>query len=320
MRVAVLAGGRSLERAVSQRSGARVELALRRLGHEPVMLDADADARPAPGRRAARRRDRRHPRPRRRGRHRAGAARAGRRAVRRRRPGGVRRRERQDRHEAPAARGRAADRRRSRRSPPVPCATSAPTRCSARIGDRVGLPLVVKPARGGSSLGVAPRRRRVGACRRRCCPPSPTTTTCCASGSWTAARSPSRCSPTRRCRRSRRSRRAPRATTSTPATRPGATEFVVPAEIGPESAEAALAACRVIGCAAFARVDLLLPADAPPQILELNTVPGPDRDQPHAARRAGRGHDVRGPRRGAARVGSDRARGSGRCPRPRPGS
>ena len=42
MRVAVLAGGRSLERAVSQRSGARVELALTRLGHEPVPLDADA--------------------------------------------------------------------------------------------------------------------------------------------------------------------------------------------------------------------------------------------------------------------------------------
>ena len=41
MRVAVLAGGRSLERAVSQRSGARVELALTRLGHEPVPLDAD---------------------------------------------------------------------------------------------------------------------------------------------------------------------------------------------------------------------------------------------------------------------------------------
>ena len=33
----------------------------------------------------------------------------------------------------------------------------------------------------------------------------------------------------------------------------------MPAEIGPESAEAALAACRVIGCSGFARVDLLLP-------------------------------------------------------------
>ena len=33
MRVAVLAGGRSLEREVSRRSGARVEDALRTLGH-----------------------------------------------------------------------------------------------------------------------------------------------------------------------------------------------------------------------------------------------------------------------------------------------
>ncbi len=41
MRVAVLKGGRSLERAVSLRSGARVEEALRSLGHEAVGLDAD---------------------------------------------------------------------------------------------------------------------------------------------------------------------------------------------------------------------------------------------------------------------------------------
>ena len=42
MRVAVLKGGRSLERAVSLRSGARVEDALRSLGHEVLALDADA--------------------------------------------------------------------------------------------------------------------------------------------------------------------------------------------------------------------------------------------------------------------------------------
>ncbi len=41
MRVAVLKGGRSLERAVSLRSGARVEAALAALGHEVVPLDAD---------------------------------------------------------------------------------------------------------------------------------------------------------------------------------------------------------------------------------------------------------------------------------------
>jgi D-alanine-D-alanine ligase len=43
MRVAVLKGGRSLERGVSLRSGARVEDALSRLGHEPLPLDAGGD-------------------------------------------------------------------------------------------------------------------------------------------------------------------------------------------------------------------------------------------------------------------------------------
>jgi D-alanine-D-alanine ligase len=43
MRVAVLKGGRSLERGVSLRSGARVEDALERLGHEVLPLEADGD-------------------------------------------------------------------------------------------------------------------------------------------------------------------------------------------------------------------------------------------------------------------------------------
>ena len=43
MKVAVLKGGRSLERQVSLRSGARVEDALVRLGHEVVSIDAGAD-------------------------------------------------------------------------------------------------------------------------------------------------------------------------------------------------------------------------------------------------------------------------------------
>lgn len=43
MRVAVLKGGRSLERNVSLRSGARVEDALERLGHDVVALDVGAD-------------------------------------------------------------------------------------------------------------------------------------------------------------------------------------------------------------------------------------------------------------------------------------
>ena len=43
MKVAVLKGGRSLERGVSLRSGARVEDALERLGHEVQPLDVGAD-------------------------------------------------------------------------------------------------------------------------------------------------------------------------------------------------------------------------------------------------------------------------------------
>ncbi len=43
MRVVVLKGGRSLERAVSLRSAARVEDALRRLGHEAIPIDVGAD-------------------------------------------------------------------------------------------------------------------------------------------------------------------------------------------------------------------------------------------------------------------------------------
>jgi D-alanine-D-alanine ligase len=43
MRIAVLKGGRSLERQVSLRSGARVEDALHRLGHEVVPIDVGAD-------------------------------------------------------------------------------------------------------------------------------------------------------------------------------------------------------------------------------------------------------------------------------------
>jgi len=42
-RVAVLKGGRSFERQVSLRSGARVEDALRRLGHEVIGIDVGAD-------------------------------------------------------------------------------------------------------------------------------------------------------------------------------------------------------------------------------------------------------------------------------------
>ncbi len=43
MKIAVLKGGRSLERAVSLRSGAQVQDALRRLGHEALAIDVDSE-------------------------------------------------------------------------------------------------------------------------------------------------------------------------------------------------------------------------------------------------------------------------------------
>ncbi len=55
---------------------------------------------------------------------------------------------------------------------------------------------------------------------------------------------------------------------------PGATEFVTPAEGCEEASALAVRACELLGCQAFARVDLLLPAEGPPQLLEANVVPG----------------------------------------------
>jgi D-alanine-D-alanine ligase len=58
---------------------------------------------------------------------------------------------------------------------------------------------------------------------------------------------------------------------------PGATNFAIPAEIPAESAaraeETALAAYRILGCSSFGRVDLIL-EDGVPWVLDVNTVPG----------------------------------------------
>jgi D-alanine-D-alanine ligase len=57
----------------------------------------------------------------------------------------------------------------------------------------------------------------------------------------------------------------------------GRTEFVCPAEIGEGDAAAvtaaALAAYEALGCSGFSRVDLILTADGP-QVLEVNAIPG----------------------------------------------
>ncbi len=55
---------------------------------------------------------------------------------------------------------------------------------------------------------------------------------------------------------------------------PGASDFVAPADVGEEPLRLAEQACALLGCAGFARVDFLVPADGPPQLLEVNVVPG----------------------------------------------
>ena len=58
----------------------------------------------------------------------------------------------------------------------------------------------------------------------------------------------------------------------------GRTDFVCPAELGDRLSarvqETALSAYRLLGCAGFARVDLILDDDGTPQLLEINAVPG----------------------------------------------
>lgn len=59
---------------------------------------------------------------------------------------------------------------------------------------------------------------------------------------------------------------------------PGMTEYVLPPELAPETyslaAETALRAHRALGCAGATRVDLLVPEDGLPYVLEVNTIPG----------------------------------------------
>ena len=57
----------------------------------------------------------------------------------------------------------------------------------------------------------------------------------------------------------------------------GRTDFVCPADLGEAAAEVrrvALAAYELLGCKGFARVDIILDREGVPQLLEINTVPG----------------------------------------------
>ena len=59
---------------------------------------------------------------------------------------------------------------------------------------------------------------------------------------------------------------------------PGATDFAIPAEVPPETAdhlrETALATYRTLGCSGYARVDNIVDGEGLPQILDVKTIPG----------------------------------------------
>ena len=169
-RVALLKGGRSLERQVSLRSGAQVQDALERLGHDVAAIDVGPDLVDRLEAARAGRRVRRAARPRRRGRHRAGAARARRPAVHGLRPGRVHPLHGQGRRQARDARRRASRRPTSTRSPRPRSASSAPPKALPAIEARLDFPIVVKPAGQGSALGIKfarDGRRRARRARRR---------------------------------------------------------------------------------------------------------------------------------------------------------
>ena len=301
MIVGVLRGGWSLERSVSLRSGARIEGALRRLGHEPVPLDLDRELAP---RLAA-------PRPRR-GRssrctapaamtaaaqgllerlrgalHRLGAGRRGDRV-------------RQAADEAAVRGGRAADAAVRRDLEPTRCATSACSRRCPSCSSRSGSPVVVKPARGGSALGIRLARDadevsvalsvalaydREAIVERFVDGRDLAVSLIEVDGALVAL-------PVVEARPRERSFYDFEARYT-----PGATVFDAPADLAPEAAgeaqRLAVAACELLGLRGPARIDLMLDGDGALWLLEANAVPGMTDTSllPLAAEAAGMGFD-----------------------------
>ncbi|HVT00440.1 MAG TPA: D-alanine--D-alanine ligase [Solirubrobacterales bacterium] len=275
MKVAVLKGGRSLERGVSLRSGARVEDALDRLGHEVVPIDVGADLV---------------------------------RRLRAERPDvafvamhgvGGEDGTAQELLEIlgipftgpdAAACARSIDKvlaKATMRAAAIPTPDSfAFTQAAFRdlgAGDALvelegtlGFPIVVKPSRGGSSLGVKFAR---GAAE--------------VPGALVAAFSYDDRVMLERFVAGREVAVSVLAGEALPIVEAipaegdpydfearyeiGRTHFVCPADLSPTEraaiVDAALATCRALGCEGFARVDLILAADGP-WVLEANAIPG----------------------------------------------
>jgi D-alanine-D-alanine ligase len=294
MKVAVLKGGRSLERGVSLRSGARVEDALERLGHEAISIDVDAQL---VERLLAEAPDA------------AFVALHG--------PGGEDGtvQELLEILDIPytgpgvAACGRCMDKiaaKNELREAGIPTPDWFAFNATAfrelgaadaleQIETRLGFPLVVKPASGGSALGVKLVAEVSGMPE-----------------ALLAAFSYDDRVLLERYVRGRELAVSVLGSEALPIVEAipregdlydfearyeiGRTEFVCPAELddGSEAAvnEAALRAFDVLGCSGFARVDLML-GDAGPELLEVNAVPGLTDTSllPQAAEAAGLGFD-----------------------------
>jgi len=275
VKVAVLKGGRSLERGVSLRSGARVEDALERLGHEVVALDVGGDL---VKRLSAERPD---------------VAFVAMHGV------GGEDGTAQELLEilgipftgpGAAACARCMDKSQAKHAIreaglPTPDWFAFSQTAFRELGaadalggleQRLGFPLVVKPSRGGSSLGV-----------KFAADPAEVPQALVSAFSYDDRVLLERFVRGRELAVSVLGDEALPVVEAIPAAGDsydfearyeiGRTRFVCPAEIDPAASaavtEAALATYRTLGCSGFARIDLILTADGP-QILEANAIPG----------------------------------------------
>ena len=306
------AEGRALARAPGVAgSGARVEDALERLGHEVVAIDVGGDLVARLREARARRRVRRAARPRRRGRHRAGAARGARDPLHRLGRPRLHALLRQGAGQARAARRRPADARLGRRSARSRFHELGAGRGAG--GDR-GAARASRSSSSrssqGSSLGVKFARSAAERAGRAGRGALLRTARCCSSATSRGASSRSRARRRRRragawrCRSSRRCRASASSTTSRRATRSAAPTFVCPAELDAERRRAR-PGDRARGLGA-ARLPRLRARRHDPRRRRADRArgqpdPRPDRDEPAPAGRRRRRDELRRGRRARAR-------------------